>query len=319
MGKFAPFHKGHQLLVDTALKMTDKVIVLIYDCPDITDIPLNIRAGWIKKIYPQVTVIKGYNGPSECGLDSRITKQHDEYILKTVPFKITHFFSSEWYGEHVSKALGAENIIVDIKRKLVPISGTMIRQNPYKYRKFLHPVVYESFVKKIVFLGAESTGKTTIARELGKIYKTQWMPELGREYWDKYHDSSGKLSMDQLLDLAKKHLSKEDALILKANKYFFSDTNAITTEMFSRYYHGKAHPELIKIAKKNKQRYDLWFVCDIDIPYEDDGSRSGETHRIKFQEQIINDLKRREISYTLLSGNREERIRQVQNKLEKEE
>lgn len=54
LGKFAPLHKGHQLLIETALAEMDDVIVIIYDCPEVTNIPLPVRADWIRQLYPTV-------------------------------------------------------------------------------------------------------------------------------------------------------------------------------------------------------------------------------------------------------------------------
>ncbi len=56
LGNFAPLHGGHQLLIETALAETDEVTVIVYHAPETTDVPLNVRAGWIRKIYPPVRV-----------------------------------------------------------------------------------------------------------------------------------------------------------------------------------------------------------------------------------------------------------------------
>jgi NadR type nicotinamide-nucleotide adenylyltransferase len=312
LGKFAPFHKGHQSLVDNALKHTDKVYVMIYDCPKVIDIPLKTRAEWIRKIYPQVCVLEVPEGPPDSKEDPIVMRQHENFIKDHLPEPVTHLFSSEWYGDYVSKALGAQNIQVDPKRGIIPISGTAIRQDPHKHRDYLHPVVYRDFIKKIVFLGAESTGKTTLAEEMAKRFKTEWVAEYGREYWNK-NNVGGKLSQEQLVDLALIHLQKEDEKISGANKYLFVDTNAITTEMFSRFYHGDAHKDLEKLAKENEDKYQMYFVCDIDIPYAEDGTRSGAEHRERFQKKIIEDLKRRGIPFVLLTGTLEQRAKKVED------
>lgn len=310
LGKFAPLHKGHQLLIETALKQTDKVMVLIYDCPEVIDVPLNVRAGWIRRLYPQAKVIEAWDGPAESGRKRWIMDRQEKYIAGKVGVKITHFFSSEWYGTHVSRALNAKNVIVDRQRKKYPISGTKIRRDPFKYKKFVEPIVYRDLVKKIVFLGAESAGKSTIAESLAKIYRTNWMPEYGREYWEK-NQKNNILTKEQLVELAEEHLRREEVLLYSANKFFFVDTNAITTEMFGHYYHGSVCSKLKSLAKQAEKRYDYVFVCDVDIPYEDDGTRSGEAHRRIFQRQIIADLRKRKVRYTLLTGNLEKRIKKV--------
>lgn len=317
MGKFAPLHKGHQFLIETAIKKMDEVIVMIYNAPSVTDVPLDVRANWIRKLYSKVKVIEAWDGPEDNGHSERIKKINEDYILKKITVPITHFFSSEWYGEHVSKVLGAKNVVVDEARKKFPISGTLIRANVFENRKFLDPVVYSDLITKVVFVGAESTGKTTISKRLSEEYETAWMPEYGREYWDEHHDADGFLTPEQLADLAKGHLEREDQIILDADKYFFVDTNAITTEMFSNFYHGFAHPDLKKLAKENEKRYDLYFLCDIDIPYEDEPGRSGAEHRIVFQKEIIDDLNARGIKYITLRGNLEARIGKVKEVLGK--
>ena len=62
LGKFAPLHKGHQYILELALEEMDEVVVLIYDT-DVIDIPLTVRAGWIKQMYPQIEVIECWDGP----------------------------------------------------------------------------------------------------------------------------------------------------------------------------------------------------------------------------------------------------------------
>ena len=112
LGKFAPLHKGHQLIIDTALAETDHVLVLIYNCPDLTDVPLNVRASWIRDIYPNVEVMEAWDGPLEIGDTPQIKRMHEEYILNTLAGRqITHFYSSEFYGEHVSQALEPSSIL----------------------------------------------------------------------------------------------------------------------------------------------------------------------------------------------------------------
>jgi len=120
-----------------------------------------------------------------------------------------------------------------------------------------------------------------------------------------------RLRPDQLVEIAERHLSREDQLIQQANRYLFTDTNALTTALFGRYYHGKVEPGLNALADQSVTRYDLFLLCDIDFPYEDTWDRSGEVHREEFQKQIICDLNRREIPFISLSGTIENRVNKV--------
>lgn len=311
LGKFAPLHKGHQFVIERALNEVDQLIVLIYDCPEIETHPLPKRAEWIRKLYPTTKVLEAWDGPTETGLDPRVTKMHDEYLLRILSGKrITHFFSSEAYGEHVSVALNAKHCLVDFDRKQIPISGTVIRSNPFAHRSQLDPLVYRDHISKVVFLGAPSTGKSTIVEALADRYSTVMMPEYGREYWEA-NQIERRLSQKQLVEIATGHLQREEKLIMDANRYLFVDTDASTTLQFARYYHGYADDELIRLADEAKSRYDLFFLCEPDIPYDDTWDRSGEASRHEMHRRIEADLMTRKVPFIRLTGTLEERMTKV--------
>lgn len=315
LGKYSPFHKGHQHLIETAISEMDHVVVVIYNSPETTNIPLQIRTGWIRTLYPNIEVIEAWDGPTVIGATPEIKTLHENYLLRKIGNEnITAFFSSEFYGDHISKALKAKNRIVD--RKIIDISGTQFRKNPFKYKSFVDPFVYKDFITNIVFIGAPSTGKTTIAKKMGERHHTRWMPEYGRSYWER-NNIGRRLTKGQLLKIAKNHLKMEDQLIFESNKYLFTDTNATTTYMFAQYYHGAVSQELKDLAASSEKRYDLWFLCADDIPYEDTWDRSGVLNRSWFQFQIESDLKIRKIAYIKLSGSLDQRAERVNSILSK--
>lgn len=316
LGKFAPLHKGHQYMIERALQEVDELVVLIYDSPDVTEIPLQVRSRWIKKLYPQVHVLEGWDGPQSYGDTPEIKKENEDYVLQLLQGKkITHFYCSEFYGDHMSKALGAINRQVDPSRSTIPISATIIRSNPFQYKDFIDPIVYRDLITKVVFLGAPSTGKTTLTEALAQKYQTMWMPEYGREYWHT-HQIDRRLEPPQLVEIGRGHIEREEKMILEANQYLFVDTNAITTYLFAQYYHGFVLPELEEMAIRAASRYDLVFLCTDDIPYDDTWDRSGNVQRKIFQKKIISDLQERRIPYLQISGTLEERITQVEHVLE---
>lgn len=148
IGKFAPLHKGHQLLIETALKEMDELYVVIYDT-DIISIDVKQRANWIKQLYPDVHIIYAYNSPQKYGLDDKSVKIQMEYLsqlIKGIP--VTHFYSSELYGEKVADYLNIENRIVDLERKNIPISSTIIRKNYKENSKYIENFIYSDLNKK---------------------------------------------------------------------------------------------------------------------------------------------------------------------------
>jgi HTH-type transcriptional regulator, transcriptional repressor of NAD biosynthesis genes len=332
LSKFAPMHKGHQYVIEKALLEVEKLVILIYDCPDIIDIPVETRAKWIETLYPMTKVIKCFNGPEGVGNTPEKAKEHDDYIIKVLNgIKIDAFYSSEFYGEHVSKALNAVDRRIDPDRKAFPISGTAMRNEPYKNREFVDPIVYQDMITNVVFLGAMSSGKSTITKRMAKEFNTVYMPEYGTSYWEK-HQVDGKLTKEQLLELAQEHNKLEDQALLNANKYLFTDSNALTTYIFSLHYHGEALPELKSLADtcmrrligsiddfitkgiskaSTDYRYDKVFLCDYDIPFENAPGRESDELREVFQEMYRKELTRLRVPYILISGGVGDRVEQV--------
>lgn len=149
IGKYAPLHKGHQLVIETALKEMDEVYCVIYDT-DIITIDLETRAKWVKKLYPKVHVIYAFNSPKQYGLDDVSVKIQMEYLLNLIKdIPVTHFYSSELYGQKVAEYLNIENRIVDLERKKVPIYAVNIRDNIDNNSIYLEDFIFKD-LKKIL-------------------------------------------------------------------------------------------------------------------------------------------------------------------------
>lgn len=142
IGKFAPFHKGHQFLLETALNEMDKVIVVVYDT-DVISVPTEKRAKWIKELYPNVEIKYAHNPPSQYGLDENSVNIQMKYLTNILNGeKITHFYSSEEYGASVAKYMNIIDRRVDNERKVVPIRATQVRNNIEENKKWIENNVY---------------------------------------------------------------------------------------------------------------------------------------------------------------------------------
>ena len=142
IGKFAPLHKGHQLVLETALKEMNEVYCVVYDT-DIIDIDVKQRAEWIKRLYPKVHILYAYDSPKQYGLDKKSVNIQMKYlssIIENIP--VTHFYSSEPYGEKVADYLKIKNRTVDLEKKSIPVNATIIRDNYEDNKNYLENLVY---------------------------------------------------------------------------------------------------------------------------------------------------------------------------------
>lgn len=138
----------------------------------------------------------------------------------------------------------------------------------------------------------------------------------GREYWET-HQVNRRLTLKQLEASEIGHLEREEECLQRANRYLFTDTNALTTWQFARDYHSTATPGLHHLADRCAARYDLVFLCDVDIPYADTWDRSGEVHRQVFQKRMLSDLLMRKIPFFTVRGDLKTRIGYVKQILQR--
>ena len=142
IGKFAPLHKGHEELIKKGIAENDEFYILINDT-NVTDVPLEIRAKWLKELFPKAHIILGKNPPKQYGMDEKSIKIQTDYlkeVFKRIP--VNRFYSSEEYGKYVARDLGVEDRRVT---KQIPISATLIRNNVETNKEYLENGVYKEF------------------------------------------------------------------------------------------------------------------------------------------------------------------------------
>lgn len=323
VGKFMPLHRGHQLLIESALARVDDLTVVVYDShPDGTypSMPIEKRMKWITELYPQienivprVDFLGELTGPTITQEEKDDPKYAPAYA-KDLAFlgKFDYVFSSEEYGDPFAKALGAKSVVVDQVRTMLPISGTQIRENLYDHRGWVDPIVYRSLIQKVVFVGTESTGKSTLAKRMAEELDTLWVHEYGRELWEAQNLQG---SFHDMLKIAENHYRREQASALHARNVLFCDTNPWTTLQWSLMYSGTADARLVDLVERTKDEY-IWFLCENDFDWVDDGTRELPGKKSQdFQLQLERDLIARGITYYDLSGPLEDRVTDVTRKL----
>ncbi len=331
VGKFWPPHRGHQLLLETAAAQVAELLVLVYASPDSATHPATVRAQWLRELYRTDALAAGprigstplrifalsaeADGVPPDSADDDTQREFVRQWLAQRQLRVDVVFSSEAYGPGFARHLGVAHVAVDNERLRVPVSGTRVRAGAAAVAAYLHPLVAAQLgvvpparVPRVVLLGAESSGKSTLCAALADACGTAWVPEYGRTL---HEQKNGHLDFEDLLYIARRHAELEDEAALTAQGVLFCDTNATTTALYSYYYFHRCTPALRALAAVCGQRYAHTFVCAPTVPFEQDGWRGPEALRSFQHGMILMQLDFYNIPYTLVEGTVAERVAQV--------
>lgn len=163
-------------------------------------------------------------------------------------------------------------------------------------------------IVKVVIFGPESTGKTTISKQLARHYNTVWVPEYAREYLqDKWNNHRETCTNDDLIPIAIGQMKLENELAKKADKVLICDTDLLETKVYSQEYYGGFVDERLDEAA-NRNQYDLYLLTYIDTPWEADDLRDRPDQRQEMFDAFENALKTHHKNYILLKGDKKTRL-----------
>ncbi|MGW1540065.1 AAA family ATPase [Streptomyces sp. NPDC002309] len=326
LGKFYPPHAGHHHLIRTARDRCERLTVLVC-ASSVETLALEHRIAWMREIHPDVQVVGAVDDIPVDLQDPAVWDAHMAIFRAAVPDSVDAVFTSEPYGEELGRRFGAESVCVDPDRALFPVSGTAVRKDPVGCWDFLEPPVRAALTRRVVVLGAESTGTTTLALDLADHYRrrggvwsrTRYVPEYGREYselklaalrdarpdamWRDVTFRSGDFPV-----IARRQAEREEEAARDGSPVLICDTDAFATTVWHERYMGTSSADTDEIAARGSQH--LWILTDHrGVDFEDDGLRDGKHLRpwmtARFVTQLA-DSGRRSVAVT---GPREERLR----------
>ncbi|RSZ57931.1 ATP-binding protein [Massilia atriviolacea] len=162
-------------------------------------------------------------------------------------------------------------------------------------------------VLRVAILGAESSGKSTLAAALASHFATVWVPEYLREFVD----TTARVPREEdQYGIALTQMEREDAAARQATRFLFCDTTPLMTAIYSRWYWNRVDAQLSALEQRHD--YAMTLVTAPDGPWEADGlQRESEAVRQTIHEQVIERLDERGIGYALVTGSLEERMGQA--------
>ncbi|MEI7663203.1 MAG: ATP-binding protein [Bacteroidota bacterium] len=159
-------------------------------------------------------------------------------------------------------------------------------------------------ILKIAITGPESTGKSMLAEQLAAYYHTAWVPEYAREYLE---ELGRPYEEKDIVMIAKGQLERESAQMQQASGYLFCDTEMVVTQIWSEVKYKRCDPWILDAVENH--RYDLYLLCDIDLPWQYDPLREHPDQRQFLFDLYHNELSRRNFPFVVIRGTGEARLK----------
>ncbi|TAF68099.1 MAG: cytidyltransferase [Cytophagales bacterium] len=301
-GKFLPFHCGHEALIRFALSTHAYVYVLV--CAGSNEqLSGEVRQTWIRETFASelermYIVVVPYD---ESRLPNTSVSSREVSALWAAHFntllqgKVQSLVTSEPYGEYVASYMQIKHITYDPARKQVSISATKIRQQLSEYWHFLPAAVQRYYATKVVILGSESVGKTTLTQFLGDFFKAHIITEAARDLIA-HSEQTSLHDLLQVIALHTKNIEKADCQMLTC-----IDTDWHIT---ASYAHFLLQTEL-EVSQNivNTQKAHLYLYLTCEVPYVQDGTRLAAEARLALDQSHKDFLREKGVNYVLISGN----------------
>lgn len=309
-GKYLPFHQGHKALIDFALDHCDELIVLV--CVSNSEsISGEIRSGWIAETYernPRVRVhTLEYDEsilPNTSVSSKEISKLWAAQFRRILP-EVDMLITSEPYGAYVSEFMGIRSISFDQERKYHPISASQLRDSLYDNWDFLPDAVKPYFQKKVVLLGTESTGKSTMARLICNSFNATLVDEVGRDIIPDSND----FTVDQLKLIAHAHAQNTHKATEQLKPLVVMDTDVHITQSYAKYKFGEYLELDDAVYEANKAH--LYLYLSANAPYFQDGTRLDKQKRLALDHTHRETLNHFGVNYIEVDGTYQERESRV--------
>jgi len=157
-------------------------------------------------------------------------------------------------------------------------------------------------IKKVCVTGPECTGKSDLSKYLSEHFKTAWVEEYARAYLNKLNHP---YQQSDLTKIAHGQLRMEDEWLNESNRVMICDTNLLTIKIWSEFKYGRCDADIIN--RMNSRTYDLYLLCNIDLPWVADPQREHPDKREQLWSIYKNEVIKTGVPFVEISGDRSAR------------
>lgn len=288
-----PLHLGHvNLILRGAAECRRFYIVLCYNKAG-NGIPYKTRHQWLFELTRHLPHVQILDLEDDAPTKADYTREHWAAGAAEIRQRIgapidVIYCGSDYTPQHNPyRDFYPEAEICCIPREQLPISSTQIRTDPLRYWDYLAQPARPYFVKRVLVIGHESTGKSTLVQNLAHLYNTTSVAEYGRDMCERCGGAQ-YLTPQDYEEIIHRHKLNILRAQRHANKLLFIDTDALITYWFSCFEEERS-PMFADTAEQKMQLrhiagdYDLVLFLEANVPFVDDG--------LRYQHNNTNDLR----------------------------
>lgn len=314
-GKFLPFHKGHEAMIRYASGISDHLSVLVCGS-DKETISAAIRKQWIEETCADVSSLtiliyeyREHDLPNT-SVTSRDVSRRWAAVFKSILPDVQLVVTSESYGDMVAEFMNIRHVSFDSTRTLFPVSASLINAKRFSHWHFLPNAVKPYYAIKVVILGTESTGKTTLTQKLAEHYRCSFVLEAARDIIA----DSNHFDMNDLYRVVDYHTRDIRNACYGDSALVIIDTNFFVTESYAEFVFKKRLEVKEDVYRDNEAT--LYLYLNNDVPYHQDGTRLSEEDRDRLDASHRQILMKRGILFEEISGNWHERFLQAVQRID---
>lgn len=312
-GKFNPLHMGHLDCILQAANLCHELFIVLRIGNGLNEINRRIRYRWLYQLTNHIGNVNIIMVENAVCVDDALTDEYWRNEAEQVKMKIDKMIDvifldseSKTYGTSIKENYESELYFLPGNE----INSTELNRNIYAHWDWLPNIVRPFYVKKVLLIGGESTGKTTLTINLANRFNTNYIDEVGREISERSGTNQLMLP-EEFIEILLQQKLNEIKAITQSNKILFIDTDALVTQFYLSFHNAPdlERKKALSESINSLNHYDLILFLEPDIAFVQDGVRNESIcqNRMKYSEQLKGLLCAYDKKYVIVRGSFQER------------